>query len=152
MYNLKKLVIFIVIPLIVGFIGGLIGNSSVGFDIINKPNFAPPGIVFPIVWTVLYTLMGISSYLVYMSHDKDKMCSLRIYALQLVFNMLWTFFFFNLKWYLFSFFWIIILIVLVGVMVYKFINIDRLSGYLQMPYLIWLIFASILNLTIYFIN
>lgn len=152
MKNIKVLIISIAIPLIVGIIGSLLGNSSMGFSSINKPSFTPPGIVFPIVWTVLYILMGISCYLIYTSNSLKKTEALRIYTLQLLFNMLWTFFFFNLNWYLFSFFWIVVLIVLVSVMIYRFINIEKLAGYLQIPYLIWLVFASILNLSIYFLN
>ena len=152
MKNIKNLIISIAIPLLVGIIGSLLGNSSMGFDSINKPSFTPPGIVFPIVWTILYILMGISCYLIYSSNNPKKTKALRVYALQLIFNMLWTFFFFNLNWYLFSFFWIIVLIVLVSIMIYRFININKTAGYLQIPYLIWLIFASILNLSIYFLN
>lgn len=152
MKNIKSLVINIVIPLIVGIIGSLLGNSTMGFDSINKPSFNPPGIVFPIVWTILYILMGISCYLIYTSNSSKKTEALRVYALQLILNMLWTLFFFNLKWYLFSFFWIIALISLVSIMIYRFIKINKTAGYLQIPYLIWLIFASVLNLSIYFLN
>lgn len=152
MKKIKYLVISIAIPLVVGFIGNLLGNSSTGFDSITKPSFTPPSIVFPIIWIILYILMGISCYLIYISNDPKKKEALRVYALQLIFNMLWTFFFFNLNWYLFSFIWIIALIVLVSVMIYRFININKTAGYLQIPYLIWLIFASIINLSIYFLN
>ena len=152
MKSIKTLIISIIIPIAVGIIGSLLGNSSMGFESINKPSFTPPGIIFPIVWTILYILMGISSYLIYISSNKDKTNSLRIYALQLIVNMLWTFFFFNLKWYLFSFIWIILLIVMVSTMIYKFFKINKTAGYLQIPYLIWLIFAAILNFSIYILN
>ena len=152
MNYLKKLIIYIAIPLLIGIIGSLLGNPSMGFESINKPSFMPPSIIFPIVWTILYILMGISSYIISKENNNNKTYSLGIYALQLLFNLLWTFFFFNLKWYLFSFIWIIILIILVSVMIYKFIKINKTAGYLQIPYLIWLVFASILNLTIYLIN
>ena len=152
MKNIKYLIISIVVPLIVGFIGSLLGNSSMGFDSVSKPSFTPPALVFPVVWTILYILMGISSYLIYTSNNKNKEKALRVYALQLIFNMLWTFFFFNLNWFLFSFVWIIALIVLVIVMIYRFANINKTAGYLQIPYLVWLVFASILNISIYFLN
>lgn len=152
MKSIKTLIISIIIPIAVGIIGSLLGNSSMRFESINKPSFTPPGIIFPIVWTILYILMGISSYLIYISSNKDKTNSLRIYALQLIVNMLWTFFFFNLKWYLFSFIWIILLIVMVSTMIYKFFKINKTAGYLQIPYLIWLIFAAILNFSIYILN
>ena len=152
MKNIKYLIISIAIPLIVGLIGSLLGNSSMGFDQITKPSFTPPGIVFPIVWTILYILMGISGYLVYTSNNWNKNKALKTYVIQLIFNMLWTFFFFNKKWYLFSFFWIVALIVLVIIMIYRFTKINIKAGYIQIPYLIWLLFASILNLSIHFLN
>lgn len=149
--KIKNLIIFIIIPLLVGFIGSILGNSKMGFDKINKPEFTPPGIIFPIVWTILYILMGISSYIIY-KKDKNKFNSLTIYGIQLFFNMLWTLFFFNFEWYLFSFIWLIILIGLVIVMIYKFYKTDKTAGLLQIPYLIWLIFASILNFNIFLLN
>ena len=152
MKKIKVLIISIIIPILVGVIGNLLGNADMGFDLVKKPSFNPPGIIFPIVWTILYILMGISSYIVYTSDSKYKNSALRIYALQLIVNMLWTFFFFNLKWYLFSFLWIILLIVLVIIMIYRFIKINKLSGYIQIPYLLWLIFASILNFSIFILN
>ena len=152
MKKIKTLVISIATAILVGLIGGLLGNSNMGFDLIQKPSFTPPGIIFPIVWTILYILMGISSYLIYESNNINKNNALRIYALQLIVNMLWTFFFFNLKWYLFSFFWIILLIVLVSIMIYRFMRINKTAAYLQIPYLIWLIFASILNFSIFLLN
>ena len=152
MFNLKRFIIAIIIPLLAGFIGNLLGNASQGFDSITKPSFTPPGILFPIVWTILYILMGISSYFIYQSNSKDKKCALIIYGIQLFFNMMWTFFFFRLKLYLFAFIWLIILIILVIVMIYKFYKIDKKAGLLQLPYLIWITFASILNFSIYLLN
>ena len=152
MKNIKYLVISIIIPLTAGFLGNLLGNSSMGFEEIIKPSFTPPGIIFPIVWTILYILMGISCYLIYTSNDKNKGKALIIYTIQLIFNMLWTFLFFNKNWFLFSLIWIILLIVLVITMIKEFIKINKKAGYIQIPYLLWLIFASILNLSIYFLN
>lgn len=150
--NIKALVISIIVPIVIGLIGSLLGNSNMGFEMVNKPIFSPPGFIFPIVWTILYIFMGISSYLIYTSNNKNKNKALKIYLLQLIVNMLWTFFFFNLKWYLFSFIWIILLIALVITMIKEFTRINKTAGYLQIPYLIWLIFASILNLSIYLLN
>lgn len=150
--NIKALVISIIIPLVVGFIGNLLGNSTQGFEAMNKSNLTPPDIVFPIVWTILYILMGISCYLVYTSNKAGTNKALRVYALQLIFNMLWTFWFFNLKWYLFAFIWLIALIVLVIIMIRRFLSINKVAGYIQLPYLIWLIFAAYLNFSVYLLN
>ena len=146
----KRLIISIIIPIVIGFLGSLIGNVQNGFDGISKPSFTPPMIVFPIVWIVLYVLMGISSYLVYENGDDEG--ALLIYGIQLIINSLWTFFFFNLKWFLFSFILVLVILGLVIVMTVKFYKVNKIAGYLQIPYIIWLIFAAILSLNVYFLN
>lgn len=150
MFKWKTLIISILIPLLLGAFGSFIGNVQNGFTDIYKPNFTPPAIVFPIAWTLLYILMGISSYLIYMKDKESK--SLKIYLIQLIINSLWTFFFFNKKWFLFSFFLVIIILILVIIMTKKFYKIDKRAAYLQIPYIIWLIFASILSLNVYLLN
>ena len=147
----KSLIIAILIPILAGFIGNILGNSSMGYDSINKPIFTPPGIVFPIVWSILYILMGISSYIIY-KKDRNDSGALTIYGLQLFFNIFWPLFFFNFKLYLFSFIWLIILLGLVIVMIYKFYKISKPASLIQLPYLLWLIFASILNFSVFLLN
>lgn len=153
MISLKALIINIAIPLVFGFISNLLGDSST-FEMINKPHFAPPQIVFPIVWTILYILMGISAYMIYVSSASKnaKKQALTIYGIQLILNTVWTFFSFNLRWYLFSFWWIILIIVFVILMIYNFNRIKPIAAYLQIPYLLWLVFASILSYNIYLLN
>lgn len=150
--NKRLLLICIAIPLIGGAIASLFTMSSMAtFDQISKPAFSPPGWLFPIVWTILYTLMGISSYLV-LTSDADKEDienALKIYAYQLVVNFLWPTFFFNFGWYLFSFIWLVLLWILVLVMIVKFSRINKLAAYLNIPYLLWLTFAAYLNWSIY---
>ena len=149
--NYKLLIFNILLPLIIGFIGSLLGGFN-NFDLINKPSFAPPKILFPIVWTILYILMGISAYIISISNDENKKKAYIIYLIQLVVNSLWSLFFFRFKWYLFSFMWILLLIGLVIVTIDNFKIVSKLSAYLQIPYLLWLIFASVLNLSIYLLN
>lgn len=149
-YLNKELIFFILLPLIVGFIGYLLGGSPDLFNEINKPSFAPPKVLFPIVWTILYILMGISSYIIYKNKDANN--SLKVYLLNLLVNMLWTPIFFRFKWFLFSFIWIVLLDIIVIIMIIKFNKINKTASYLQIPYLIWIIFASILNLSIYLLN
>ena len=134
--NYKKLAIFIAIPLALGGIIGLItsGESS-------NYNGPVPGWIFPVVWSILYILMGISSYLV---SDNRKL--LNIYFISLVVNLLWPIVFFLLKLKVLAFFWILALILIVGYMIYLFYKEDKLSSYLLIPYILWLIFASVLNL------
>lgn len=148
----KKLIVSVLIPLVLGSLIGLITGASGGYNDFVKPSFAPPAILFPIVWTILYTLMGVSSYIISESNDRNKEETLYIYYLQLAINLIWSFLFFSFKWYLFSFIWIIILIVTVIVMIKKFYDISKISGFIQIPYLLWLIFASILNFSIFLLN
>ena len=152
--NYKMLALYIVFALIAGGIGALLGGNMDTFKSVNKPSFSPPGIVFPIVWTILYILMGISSYII-CSNNTDKKFKKRasfVYLLQLTVNVLWSLFFFRLRWYLFSFVWILLLILLVIIMIVKFYKIKPVSGYLQIPYLLWILFASVLTFSIYMLN
>lgn len=140
----------ILIPVLLGTIVGLLTSGS--YKDMIQPSFAPPGIVFPIVWAILYTLMGISSYIVLESNSYSKDEAIFIYIAQLIVNLLWSFFFFTFKWYFFSFIWILLLIFLVYFMIKRFYNISKISGYIQIPYIIWLIFATILNFSIFTLN
>lgn len=135
--NKKQLALFIIIPIFLGAIIGLITVPGSNIDSIL------PSWIFPVVWTILYTLMGVSSYLIY----RDRGVIPRIYLIQLFFNYTWVFIFFTFKLYLLAFIWIIILIILVVLMIKEFLSINKTAGYLQIPYLIWLLIATILNLT-----
>lgn len=152
---MKKFLKSIALPLAVGLLASLLTRQSMEvFNTINKPPFAPPAILFPIVWTVLYTLMGIGYYLVKTSGggEEEIVAAVRVYALQLVVNFLWPTFFFNFQWYLFSFLWLLILWILVLVMILRFWKISNPAAIINIPYLIWLTFAGYLNLGIYFLN
>lgn len=150
--NIKKLLISIGIPLLLGGIVGFLSGSFKGYDNITMPSFAPPGYLFPIVWSILYILMGISSYIIKEKGGYQSIEALKNYRLQLVVNLLWSFFFFSFRWYLFSFLWIVLLIILVIKMIISFKEISKLSAYLQIPYLLWIIFAAVLNFSIYLLN
>lgn len=149
--NYKKLIMFIIVTFAIGSLFAfLTGNNSL-YSTLNKP-INVPSIVFPIVWSILYLLMAISAYMISESNDYNKETALIIYFIQLIVNSLWTLFFFGLRLYLFSFFWILLLIVLVCIMIYKFYKINKIAGYLNIPYLLWLIFAAYLNYMIYYLN
>lgn len=153
--NKKALIIAIAIPLLVGAVSAFISSNSMEqFGQLNQPPLAPPGFLFPIVWTILYTLMGIASYLVFSSNQKqeDINDALTVYALQLAVNFFWSIFFFNLKWYLFAFFWLILLWILILYTILLFYRISKPAAYLMVPYLIWVTFAGYLNLGIYALN
>lgn len=148
----KKLFICIAIPLAVGGISALLTrNSMATFETINKPPLSPPGWLFPVVWTILYILMGIASYLVLIS-EKPNSTALNVYGIQLVFNFLWSTIFFNLELYLFAFFWLVLLWLLILATTILFYQISKPAGYLMLPYLLWVTFAGYLNLGIYLLN
>lgn len=121
------------------------------YETLKQPLFAPPGIVFPIVWTILYVLMGVS-YEILKTNNKTSDEIDSIYYLQLGVNALWSIFFFIFKWRLFSFLWIILLAAFVIIMIKRFYEKNKLAGLLQIPYIIWIAFASYLNIAIYILN
>ncbi len=118
---------------------------------LQKPPLSPPGIVFPIMWTIIYILMGVSYGRLKINELIDSNVKF-IYYLQLFVNAMWSIFFFVLKWRLFSFIWLILLIICVIIMIISFYKKDKIAGILQIPYLLWIFFASYLNLFIYLLN
>lgn len=145
----------IAIPLLVGGVSALLTRGSMEkFAMLNKPPLSPPGWLFPVVWTILYILMGISAYLILTSNAKPEEIAdaIRIYAYQLIVNFLWSTFFFNLRWYFFSFLWLILLWVLVCVMIIRFYRIAKPAAYLNIPYLLWITFAGYLTWGIWRLN
>ena len=148
--DIKSITKYILIPLILGALAGFLSGSFGGYKDMVMPSFAPPGILFPIVWSILYILMGVSRYII--SQKDNNSSAVSIYRFQLGVNLLWSFFFFTFRWYLFSFLWIILLIILVLIMIKKFYNISKVASFLQIPYLVWIVFASILNFSIYYLN
>ena len=150
--NLRAFLFSIFVSVFLGSVVGFLTASSNNYMDLVSPSFAPPAIVFPIVWTILYILMGISSYLIFQSNDDKKNEALFVYGCQLIINLLWSFLFFSFRQYLLAFLWILLLIGFVVVMILKFYKINKTSAYLQIPYLVWLVFASILNLFVFFLN
>ena len=122
------------------------GNMDI-YDQIIKPSFAPPGIVFPIVWAILYVLMGISSARIYI-----KGGNLFYYTIQLILNFFWSIIFFNLNAFLLAFVWLVILWIFILLMIISFFRTDKLAAYLQIPYLLWVTFAGWLTLMVYMLN
>lgn len=153
--NYKLLAVCIAIPLAIGALAGFLTSGSMeAFGMLNKPALSPPGFLFPVVWTILYVLMGISSYLVLTSgQGKNKIRdALLTYGLQLVFNFFWSIWFFSFGWYLFAFVWLLILWVLIFNTIVSFYEISKTAAYLLIPYLLWVTFAGYLNFAIYLMN
>ena len=154
MIKLKSLISNLIIPLAVGGLSSVLIRDGIEFynKNVKQPSFAPPSILFPIVWIILYILMGISSYIIVESDSVLREKSLVIYGLQLLFNFIWPLIFFDTRMYLFAFIWLILLWILTFLMIILFYKIEPVSAYLQIPYILWLTFAAILNINVYFLN
>lgn len=150
--NWKRLIIIILITFIVGsFFSLFTMNNMDTFKELQKP-INVPGILFPIVWSILYLLMSISCYIITEKDNPNKNKALTIYAVQLVINSLWSLIFFGFGAYLISFIWLLILLASIIWMIIEFYKIDKKAALLQIPYLLWVIFAGYLNLGIYLLN
>lgn len=149
----KSLLINIAIPLAIGGVASLITNDGFkNYSDVVKPTLSPPSWVFPVVWTVLYVLMGISTYLIYEKDKELNKSSFIIYAVQLALNFFWPIVFFGFNAYFLAFIILLLLIVFVIAMIINFYRENRIAGLLQIPYLIWLIFAAYLNLAVFLLN
>ena len=150
--KIKPLLINICIPLVVGGLGGFISSGSMdAFKMMNKPPLSPPGWLFPVVWTILYIMMGVAAYLVRDTYAKRDN-AMRLYVVQLIFNFFWTLIFFNLGAYLFALIWLLVLWGLILATFISFKNIRPAAGYLLIPYLCWVTFAAYLNLGVFIMN
>ena len=151
---MNKIIIYIkaiLLPVLVGALVGLITSESMDYNMLQKPPLAPPGALFPVVWTILYVLMGISYGILKVNNQTDEEIDW-IYYIQLAINALWSIIFFNFKWRLFALVWIILLAIAVISMIRKFYNKNKVAGLLQIPYILWVIFATYLNLGFYILN
>ena len=137
-------------PLILGSLVGFVIKDFMDYSSLNQPPFAPPGIVFPIAWTVLYLLMGISYYF-YRKTDKNSTLII-LYYIQLFLNLTWTFIFFVFKMRFLAIVWILVIILLVFYLIKQFWSIKKESAYLLIPYLLWLLFAMYLTIGIFLLN
>ena len=151
----KKWLKCVAVPLVVGAVAGFLSSGGMkDFAALNQPPLSPPGWLFPVVWTILYILMG-TSYCLVLSADpapQEKQKATSIYFYQLIANFLWPVFFFNFQWYLFSFFWLLLLEALIIIMILRFYPISRLASWLCIPYALWVAFAGYLNLGIWLLN
>ena len=151
----KKLIVCLAIPLAVGGLAALLtGGGMTQYGQLRQPPFSPPGWLFPVVWTILYILMGLASYLVITSSasKEEQSKAISVYLYQLVVNFLWSTFFFQFGWYLFSFVWLVLLWVLILITLVRFYRISKPAGYLLIPYLLWVTFAGYLNFAIWLLN
>uniref|UniRef100_UPI003FF095E6 TspO/MBR family protein n=1 Tax=Candidatus Fimivicinus sp. TaxID=3056640 RepID=UPI003FF095E6 len=152
----KPLIANLAISMGVGLLSVVLTMNSMKevYAELNKPPLSPPAWVFGVVWTILFLLMGISAYLVYTSdaNADRKRNALVVYGVQLIFNLLWSVFFFDRQWYWFSFAWLIVLWFLILTMIVMFSNISRKAALLQIPYLLWVTFAGYLTAGVAMLN
>ncbi len=153
--NIKKLIISILIPLLVGGLSSYItGDSMELYNDLIKPSFAPPGDIFGIVWPILYVLMGIAVYRVWKyGEDREEVKSaLVFYAMQLILNFMWPIIYFKLGLRGFALIEIILLLIVVIITTVKFYKIDKVAGCLMILYVAWLMFATALNYYTWILN
>lgn len=151
----KPLLACLAVPLAVGGLSGwLTRESTKAFAVLNKPPLSPPGWLFPVVWTALFLMMGLASYLALTSGgpEGDVRAGLRLYAAQLAVNFFWSTLFFTLSLYLAAFFWLVLLWALVWLTARAFGRLSRTAALLLAPYLLWIAFAGYLNLGVWLLN
>ena len=151
----KPIILSILVAEAVGALSGFLTREGMKLftDAVAQPPLSPPPLLFPIVWTILYALMGYGSARIWLSTPSpDRSRALNLYAIQLVVNFFWSLIFFNAQAFGFAFFWLLLLWVLVLLMILAFDKVDPLSAKLQVPYLIWLTFAAYLNLGVWYLN
>ncbi len=138
-------------PLALGGIVSIIIKNKIDYEFLIKPPFAPPKLAFPIAWSIIYLLMGISYYKINKNSDISKR-EMVVYYSQLIVNALWSIIFFVFKLRLIAVLWIILLDILVIWMITLFYKKDKASAYLNIPYLLWILFATYLTTGIYVLN
>ena len=152
--KIKPYAVSILLTLAVGGLSGFLTSMGMdSFDALTKPPLTPPSFLFPIVWTVLFILMGVGAARIFMTEPTAaRNRALIVYVVQLAVNFLWSIIFFNLQAYGFAFFWLILLWVLILTMIYLFCKVDKPAALIQIPYAIWVTFAGYLNLMIWLLN
>ena len=151
MNKVSEFIKSILIPVVIGGIVGFLISNFIDYNIINKPPLSPPSIVFTIIWTILYILMGTSYEILKTKGLIDDETNM-IYYTQLLVNVTWPIVFFVFKWRFVSILWIILLLILVVYMTIKFYRKSKIAGLLQIPYILWTIFATYLTIGVYILN
>ena len=154
--KIKPYVIWIALALGVGILAALMTRGSMDiYQTIVTPPLSPPSILFPIVWTILYVLMGVSAAMIYKKRELQEDAvkkSLTTYLLSLIANFVWSLIFFNVRAYLVAFIWLLLLLYLIIDTIVQYKKIDPLAAYLQIPYALWVAFAGYLNVAIWLLN
>ena len=153
-FNLKKFLISILIPLAVGGLSAFITRNDMDiYKDINRPPFSPPSVLFPVAWTILYILLGISFYIVWNTDYKESKAKPYFFFIAgLILNFIWSPVFFSARLYFVALIILLLLLITIVLMFAEFHKVSELAAYLQIPYLLWLLFAGYLNIGIYLLN
>ena len=149
--KLSQKLLYILTPIIGGSIVGLIINKSIDYNYLVNPPLSPPSYLFPIVWSILYLLIG-TSYYIYRKNNNDDSLTIRLYYIQLILNYLWSIIFFTLKLRTLAVIWIIVLVITIIYLMIRFYKEEITSFYLFIPYILWVLFATYLNIGIVVLN
>lgn len=152
MNKIIKNIFYLFLPLILGSLIGILISGNINYQELIKPPLAPPKILFPIVWTIIYLLMGISYYIFRKKTKYSITLESTIYYIQLIINLFWSIIFFILKWRLLATVWIILLDILVIYMIYLFYQRIKIAAKLNILYLVWILYATYLTIGIYLLN
>ena len=153
--NVLTLVFSLFIPLAVGAVSSLLTNKAmIQFQYFNKPALSPPGWLFPIVWTLLYLVMGLAFYFVLIADKSSEYREKAIwfFVISLFFNFMWSIIFFNMSEFLIAFIWLIAMLAIIVITTINFFKVDKTAGYMMLPYIAWTTFAGYLNLGIYILS
>ena len=151
----KQIVFWILLSEAVGLLSGLLSREGTALyaELLQKPPLSPPGWVFPVVWTILYGLMGLSAAKIYAAPPTQaRSRGLNLFIAQLIVNFFWSPIFFNAQAYGFALAWLLLLWVLVVLMILEFRKVDKTAALLQIPYILWLTFAAYLNYGVWQLN
>lgn len=151
----KQIVFWILLSEAVGLLSGLLSREGTALyaELLQKPPLSPPGWVFPVVWTILYGLMGLSAAIIYAAPPTQaRSRGLNLFIAQLIVNFFWSPIFFNARAYGFALAWLLLLWVLVVLMTLQFRKADKTAALLQIPYILWLTFAAYLNYGVWQLN
>lgn len=151
----KTYAFWILFSEVIGALSGWLtrDGTKIYNETITQPPLSPPSIVFPIVWGILFALMGIGAARIYLAPASSaRSRSLLLFLIQLAFNFFWSIIFFNFQAFGFAFIWLIMLWVLILLMILSFYKVDKLAAWLQIPYLLWVTFAAYLNFGVWFLN
>lgn len=135
-----------------GLAAWLTKDSYAVYSVLEKPEISPPAVLFPIVWVILYVLMGVSVYLIYRSGCRNRDSLTELYIIQLAVNFIWPLIFFKWQMFFAAFIWLVLLWALIILMMVLFYRCSKAAGYLLIPYILWVSFAGYLNYSVYMLN